>query len=46
MSHRYPSAKLTLTAITYSGHILEKGRGGREGRQVPTSYTYPPVYIT
>ena len=26
MSHRYPFTKLTLTAITYSGHILEKGR--------------------
>ena len=46
MSHRYPSTKPTLTAITYSGHILEKGLGGREGRQVPTSYTDPPVYIT
>ena len=44
MSHRYPSTKLTLTVITYSGHILEKGKG--EGVQVPTSYTDPPVYIT
>ena len=31
MSHRYPFTKLTLTAITYSGHILEKGRGGWAG---------------
>ena len=34
MSHRYPFTKLTLTVITYSGHILEKGRGGRAGSHI------------
>ena len=34
MSHRYPSTKLTLTVITYSGHILEKGRGGCAGSHI------------
>ena len=34
MSHRYPSTKLTLTVITYSGHILEKGRGGCAGYHI------------
>ena len=34
MSHRYPSAKLTLTVITYSGHILEKRRGRLAGSYI------------
>ena len=44
MSHRYPSTKLTLAAITYSGHILENGRGGWAGSHILLSN--PPAYIT
>ena len=41
-THRYPSTKLTLTVITYSRHILEKGRGVWAGSHIlyPSSSLY------